>query len=224
MRAAHIIFATWVLSVHGTPIQIEKHHENRANTGHSGLQEGQQVQSPCPDLIDPHTATTALYFYRGITPEQRRSTQFINDNWGLVTCCNSQLRDTCPPPPDPQPVFSPCAGLKSDTGKTLFFFYQNPYTTDQIASDYIIIYALTNKKCGSWNEGDGAPISLSPATYMDLQAGNVQSPGILPLSSINLPLADKTAPGNPALINGDSTDAVDGYPEFGQDTQAEKAR
>lgn len=213
-----------MLYVHGTPVQIGKHHEKRVNTGPSGFQEGQQIQSPCPDLIDPHTRATALYFYRGITPEQRRSTQFVNDNWGLVTCCNSQLRDACQSPPDPQPVFSPCEGLKSGTGKTLFFFYQNPYTTDQITSDYIIIYAMTNKKCGSWNEDGGGPISSSPATNMDLQAGNVQSPGILPPSSINLPLADKAATGNPGLSNGDSTDTVDGYLEFGQDTQAGKAK
>lgn len=222
MRATYfMILATWVLSVHRTPIQIGKHRERRMDTGPSGLRDGQQILSPCPDLIDPTTKTTALYFYRGNTQEQRRSTQFINDNWGLSGCCNSQVPDACPPPPDPQPAFSPCPGLKNGSGKTLFFFYNNPYTTDQVATDLFIIYAKKSHNCSPSNEHDGGSVSSSPGTNVDLQAGDVQPPNILPPSNLSPPLSNKPAPGNLALganIDTSGADNHDGYSEFGLNT------
>lgn len=221
MRAAHFIFAAWVLSVHSTPIEKGNLHGRLADASPSGPNEGQQMLSPCPDLIDPTTGRTALYFYLGITPEQRRSTLFIHDHWGLLGCCNSQLHDACPPPPDPQPAFSPCPGLTTESGRMLFF-YLNPYTTDQIASDYYIIDASTNHGCSPPEERVGGSISLSPTTNTDLQAGDVQSPGILPPNH-NLPLANNQGPKNLALKYETDTDAIgadnnDGYQDFGLKT------
>ena len=221
MRAAHLILATWVLFAHGTPIQKGRLHGRHADARPSGLKEGQQLLSPCPDLIDPTTGNTALYFYRGITPEQRRSTLFIHDHWGLSGCCNSQLHDACPTPPDPQPSFSPCPGLTTESGRMLFF-YLNPYTTDQIASDYYILDAATNHKCSPSKERAGGSVSSSPTLNTNLQASNVQSPGTLP-SNLNLPLANDLAPKNPAFRYGTDTDALaadtnDGYQDFGLKT------
>lgn len=192
-----------MFSVQGTPVPIGKHRERRVDNGSSGLREGQQIVSPCPDLIDPTTKKTALYFYRGKTQEQRRSTQFINDNWGLSGCCNSQLPDACPPPPDPQPAFSPCPGLKTESGRSLIFFYNNPYTTDQLTTDYLIIDAYSKKghHCSPSSEGNGGSVSSSPGTNADLQAGDAQPPSILPPSNLNLPLSIKHTPVTPALDN-----------------------
>lgn len=199
MRTAHIILATWLLSVHGTPIQIGKHYQRRVDSGSSGPQPGQQLVSPCPDLIDPHTGTTALYFYQGTTTEQRRSTLFVNDHWGLPGCCKSQLTNSCPPPPNPQPVLSPCPELSAGPGRKLMFYYLNAYTTDQLAANYILIYALQQDECHPSKDLGRGSVSSSPAMNMDPQAGYAQSTGMLPPSNPTLPLANNPAPKNPAF-------------------------
>lgn len=223
MRVAPIVLATWVLSVNGTPIDVGKNHARQADTRPLDLKEGQQIASPCPDLIDSTTGITALYFYKPVTTEQRRSTLFINDHWGLSGCCDSQLHDACPSPPDPEPVFSPCPGLTTQS-KTLLFFYLKPYTTDQIATDYSIIDALTNGKCNPSVERGGGSVSLLPGANMDRhKAGDVQSSDVVLPNNLNLPLASRLSPTSPTLGNGANTDTggaddYDGYPGFEPNT------
>ncbi|MCJ1346502.1 hypothetical protein MMC31_004719 [Peltigera leucophlebia] len=162
MRAHCFILATWiVVSVHSTPIQNTEYQERNLDSSKTPLKEGQQVASPCPDLIDPQTGSTALYFYHGQTREQRRATQFVNDHWGLPSCCDSQVH-SCTSPPDPQPLGSPCPTLKDENGN-LLSLYGNPYTTDQIAANYILLDSLSRNLCppNKTDESGASIISLS---------------------------------------------------------------
>lgn len=122
------------------------------------------MASPCPDLIDPQTGSITLYFYHGQTTEQRRATQFVNDHWGLPGCCDSEVR-SCPSPPDPQPLVSPCPTLNDGNGNPLYL-YGNPYTTDQIASNYVIFDSLSRHICppDGTDQGGASILSFSTAT------------------------------------------------------------
>lgn len=148
--------------MHSTPIQNTEHHTRDPNSSKTPLKEGQQLASPCPDLIDPQTGSTALYFYHGQTQEQRRATQFVNDHWGLPGCCDSQVL-SCPSPPDSQPLGSPCPALKDDNGDPLSL-YGNPYTTDQIASNYVILDSLSRGLCPPNGTGESGASMLSLPT------------------------------------------------------------
>lgn len=164
MRPHYFILATCIISGHSIPIQNTENQERDLDSSKTSIKEGQQVASPCPDLIDPQTGSITLYFYLGQTNEQRRATQFVNDHWGLPGCCDSQVR-SCPSPPDPQPLGSPCPTLKDGNGNPLSL-YGNPYTTDQIASNYVILDSLSRHLCppDGTDEGGASIISLSTAT------------------------------------------------------------
>lgn len=169
------ILASWiVLSVHSTPIQNTEYQEGDPNSSKTLIKDGQQVASPCPDLIDPQTGSTALYFYHGQTQEQRRASQFVNDHWGLPGCCDSQVH-SCPSPPDPEPLGSPCPTLKDENGNPLVL-YGNPYTTDQVASNYVILDSLSRNLCplNGTGEGGGSIISLSttPKSKTQIERGS----------------------------------------------------
>ena len=137
------------------------------------------MASPCPDLIDPQSGSTALYFYHGQTKDQRRATQFVNDHWGLPGCCDSRAH-RCPIPPDPQPLGSPCPTLKDGNGNTLSL-YGNPYTTDQIASNYVILDSLSRSLCPPNGTGEGwaSIISLPSAANFKTQTGRDSAAGEL---------------------------------------------
>lgn len=169
------ILATWiVLSVHSTPIQNTEHVKRDTDSSKTPIKDGQQLASPCPDLIDPQTGSTALYFYHGQTQEQRRASQFVNDHWGLPGCCDSQVH-SCPSPPDPEPLGSPCPTLKDDNGNILLL-YGNPYTTDQIASNYVILDSISRNLCplNGNGEGGGSMVSLSttPNSKTQIERGS----------------------------------------------------
>lgn len=163
MRPHCFILATCILSVHSIPIPNTENQERDLNSSKNSIK-GQQEASPCPDLFDPQTGSITLYFYHGQTNEQRRATQFVNDHWGLPGCCDSQVR-RCPSPPDPQPLGSPCPTLNDGNGNPLYL-YGNPYTTDQIASNYLILDSLSRHLCPPDGTGQGGAsiISLSTAT------------------------------------------------------------
>lgn len=162
MRPHCFILAICILSVHSVPVQKTETHERDLDSGETSIKEGQQVASPCPDLIDPQTGSTALYFYHGQTNEQRRATQFVNDHWGLPGCCDSEVR-SCPSPPDPQPLGSPCPTLNDGNGNPLSL-YGNPYTTDQLASNYIIFDSISRHLCSPDGTGQGGASILSFST------------------------------------------------------------
>lgn len=178
MRATYLVLITWVLSTHANPIRSAEHQERRSHPSTLPLKDGQQLESPCPDLLDPKTGSIALYFYHGLTQEQRRATQFVNDHWGLPACCNTKLHTSCTSPPDPQPEGSPCPQLKDDNGNTLVL-YGNPYTTDQIASNLVILDALSQELCfpNSGNDTKNT-VSLSPSSSPKPQTGQVSPPDI----------------------------------------------
>lgn len=179
MRAHCFILATWMVSVHSTPIQDWEYQERDPDSSKTTLIEGQQMVSPCPDLIDPQTGSTALYFYRGKTQEQRRATQFVNDHWGLPSCCDSHVY-SCTSPPDPQPLGSPCPTLKDEDGN-LLSFYGNPYTTDQIASNYLLLDSLSRNLCppNGTEESGASIISLSTTTKSKTQTERDSTTGQL---------------------------------------------
>lgn len=162
MRPHCFILATSILSVHSIPIQKTETQERDLDSSKTSIKEGQQVASPCPDLIDPQTGSITLYFYRGQTTEQRRATQFVNDHWGLPGCCDSEVR-SCPSPSDPQPLGSPCPTLNDGKGNPLIF-YGNPYTTDQLASNYVILDSLSSHLCSPDGTGQGGASIISFST------------------------------------------------------------
>ena len=173
------ILATCIISVHSIPIQNSENQERDLDSSKASIKEGQRVASPCPDLIDPRTGSITLYFYHGQTKESRRSTQFVNDHWGLPGCCDSQVR-SCPSPPDPQPLGSPCPLLKDDNGIPLSF-YGNPYTTDQITSNYVILDSLSRYLCPPDNTGQGVAsiLPLSTVTKSKTETGRGSTTGEL---------------------------------------------
>lgn len=162
MRPHCLILATCILSVHSISIQKTETQERDLDSSKNSIKEGQQVVSPCPDLIDPQTGSITLYFYHGQTTEQRRATQFVNDHWGLPGCCDSEVR-SCPSPPDPQPLGSPCPTLNDGKGNPLSF-YGNPYTTEQIASNYVILDSLSRQLCSPDGTGQGGASIISFST------------------------------------------------------------
>lgn len=162
MRTHCFILATCILSVQSIPIQKAESQKRDLDSSKTSIKEGQQVASPCPDLIDPQTGSIALYFYHGQTNEQRRATQFVNDHWGLYGCCDREVH-SCPSPPDPQPLGFPCPTLKDGNGNPLSF-YSNPYTTDQLASNYVILDSLLRHLCPQEGTGQGGASTLSFST------------------------------------------------------------
>ena len=179
MHTNYFLLAGWMASALGTPIQLGKYRKTRADTA-AATSDGKQTQTPCPDLIDPQTENVALYYSVATTKEQRRSTQFVNDQWGLPGCCNQFLRHSaCPPPPDPLPDGSPCPDLKDEDGIALLY-YQNPYTTSQIASNIVIGQAVVNHDCLPYQEKSPAyslpPVSSNTGVAPFLSAGNADLP------------------------------------------------
>lgn len=169
MRLHCFILATCILSVQSIPTQKTESQKRDLDSSKTSIKEGQQVASPCPDLIDPQTGSIALYFYHGQTNEQRRTTQFVNDHWGLPGCCDSEVR-SCPSPPDPQSLGSPCPTLKDDNGNPLSL-YSNPYTTDQLASNYVILDSLLRNLCFQDGGGQGGASILSFSTSTKSKTG-----------------------------------------------------
>ena len=172
MRAAHLVLATCLASARANPIAMRTQYQRRSDDTSTTPKPGDQLVSPCPDLIDPNTQTTAKYYYiyNGIPKAQEQSTQFIRDHWGLPDCCNKLLH-YCVEPPNPLPVPSPCPHLTDDHGNQLQY-YNNAYTTYQFASNYAITIAIMNNQCKEENRS-GPVSSLPPPSSSNLDAADI---------------------------------------------------
>lgn len=190
MRAAHILLATCLASARAFPIAMGNPFQRRSDETPTTLQKGAELESPCPDLIDPKTRKTATYYYKG-TNDQIQATQFVRDHWGLPECCNKLIHD-CVEPPNPLPSPSPCPQLTDDENKPLQF-YINAYTTYQFLSNYAILNALMNNEC-KLEPGKGSA-SSPPALPNNLDTMDVAT---LPADSDLI-----TSNGNPRIDNGD---------------------
>lgn len=150
MRATQILLlATCLASANAFPLVTGNQHQPRSEASSTELKPGTQIKSPCPELVDPKSDSTAAYYYKPISKDQDRVNQYVNDHWGLPECCDKTLH-VCKSPPDPGVNPNPpCPELIDPSNGMPFLFYNNAYTTDQFMSNYIIVLAIQNNQCQS---------------------------------------------------------------------------